>query len=133
MALSCGFLVVSGLLLLLAHGSMWPILLASAVCGIGIGLGMTQAMNIVVGVAPADRVASMSGTVMVLRSVGTQIGASILVSAPCPGRRFPPGARTLLFLVGVAVSAVAPVLTSGLPSRLPSPLAGDDLVAREAA
>ncbi|MFE2868998.1 MFS transporter [Embleya sp. NPDC059259] len=126
MALSTALIVGSSLLLLLAHGNAAALYLASAVCGIGIGLSTTQSMNIVVSVVPADRTASVAGTAFVLRSIGAtlggQIGASVLASDPVPGTPIPSwDAYTTTFVISAAVGMIALALSIALPRRLPAP------------
>lgn len=123
MVFSTALIVSTGPILLLAYGNAWALYLASAVCGVGVGIGLTQSMNIVVSVVPEDRTASVSGTAYVLKNVGStlgaQIGASLLASNHMPGSSIPSwNAYATAFVVSAAVSAVALVLSFGLPSRL---------------
>nr|WP_202512780.1 hypothetical protein [Streptomyces sp. SID3343] len=122
MTLSTALVVGPNLLLLLAYGNPVFLWLGSAVCGVGIGLGTTQSMNIVVGVVPADRVASVSGAAFVLRSVGAALGgriaAGVLASDLVPGTPIPAwDAYTTTFVI----SAVAlPLSIALLPAQLPA-------------
>ncbi|WP_413098170.1 hypothetical protein [Streptomyces sp. Inha503] len=127
MTLSSAFIVVTSLLLVFAHGAALGLYLASAACGIGVGLGTTQWMNIVVAVVPPERVSSVSGTVFVLRSVGATLGGQIGASVLASGMGMDPkalvptwSAYATTFVIGAAISVVALALSVALPARLPA-------------
>jgi MFS family permease len=67
----------SAALLLTASGNALLLAVSATVAGMGIGLGMTQAMNLVVVSVPEERIASVTGLGWVLRSVGGTLGGQL--------------------------------------------------------
>jgi MFS family permease len=67
------------------HQHPWQVVVAMTCVGIAIGFGLTVAMNAVVQTVPAERAASVSGLVFVVRNVGgtlgVQLGVSLLANA----------------------------------------------------
>ncbi|WP_415394275.1 MFS transporter (plasmid) [Rhodococcus globerulus] len=84
MAASGGLLVAS-MLVLLVSLTLPALVIAAALMGGAIGLGLTEALNLLAESVPADRVASASGLVFMIRNAGAmfgaQIGGSILASS----------------------------------------------------
>ena len=106
--------------LLMAHGNALLLALSSSIAGIGIGIGMTQAMNLVVASVPEERIASVTGLGWVLRSTGGTLGGQLsgsLLAAhtvTVAGTSYPAwsGFRTAIWIeVAVALLAVAGSLT----------------------
>jgi MFS family permease len=77
MVIASGATLASGAILLTASGNMGLLAASSTVAGLGIGLGMTQAMNLVVVSVPEERIASVTGLGWVLRSVGGTLGGQL--------------------------------------------------------
>ncbi|MEC3974187.1 hypothetical protein [Amycolatopsis sp. H20-H5] len=104
MVIAGSVVVTSVALLLLAGGQV-----VSATLG---GLGMTEAMNIVVAAMPPERVASVGGLNHVLRSIGGalggQIGGSILAADLLPGTPYSSwSAFSTTFWIGSAIALTA--------------------------
>jgi MFS family permease len=122
--LLAGLVVVSSVaLLLLADGHLVVLFISATLGGLGIGLGMTEAMNIVVAAMPPERVASVGGLNYVLRSIGGalggQIGGSILAADLNPGTPYSTwSAFSLTFLIGTAVALTAVTASLFLRSRV---------------
>jgi MFS family permease len=116
-------LVVSAALLLFASSNFVILLISSTLLGVGIGLGMTQSMNLVVASVPPERIASVSGLTYVLRSVGGTIGGqiagSILTLDLVVGTHFSTwSAISATFWIGLGVALVVTVLSLALPARV---------------
>ncbi|HEX3780408.1 MAG TPA: MFS transporter [Pseudonocardiaceae bacterium] len=114
--------VASVAIMLLASHQPAILVTSSLLGGLGIGLGMTQAMNLVVAVVPADRVASVGGLLYVLRSVGGtlggQISGSILAISLIRGTTLPNWSGfTSTFWIGSVVALAAIGVSLALPSR----------------
>jgi MFS family permease len=116
-------MVAAVLVLLGANTQPWLILLSTALAGLTVGFGLTQAMNIVVATVPEERTASVSGLAFVVKSVGgtlgAQIGAALLAGATVPETELPAwdGFRAA-FIVAAVISVLAVLLSAALPSRL---------------
>jgi hypothetical protein len=75
LALGLG-LITAGLgLIALVGEAGWPIPAGMGLMGAGIGFALSELMNAVCDNAPSDRVASASNLIMVLKSLGSAIGA----------------------------------------------------------
>ncbi|MYS82790.1 MFS transporter [Embleya scabrispora] len=105
---------------LLGAGEPWVIFVATAVAGAGTGLGMTQAMNIVVATVPVERTASLTGVIFVIKAVGgalgAQVGASVLAAGGTPIPSW--GDFRTAFLLSAAIGLVAVVLSWALPAKI---------------
>ncbi|GAA4237843.1 MFS transporter [Actinomadura meridiana] len=114
-----GALAVSSALLL-GSAQLWLIFLATGFVGVGIGLGLTQAMNIVVASVPSERLASVSGITFVMKaiggSLGGQIAAALLAASGAPRPTWVD--FRLAFLVFAAAGVVAVLLSGGFPARI---------------
>ncbi|MEN3298376.1 MFS transporter [Pseudonocardia sp.] len=123
MLVATGAMVAAALVLLGAAGHPWLILLSTALAGVTVGFGLTQAMNIVVATVPAERTASVSGLAFVVKSIGgtlgAQIGAALLAGSTIPGTEYPgwEGFRSAFVVAGV-ISMAAVLLSAALPARL---------------
>ncbi|MEU9056646.1 MFS transporter [Streptomyces sp. NPDC048384] len=112
-------LTAAGLLLLIPLGDAWSppeVAWRLALAGAGMGLngGPTQAL--VMGAAPAERIATVGSTVQVARGLGFTLGPALATAAwalagPGPGD----GARAGLALAAVAACLAVPLLA--LPGR----------------
>lgn len=122
MVLSCVPLVASSAVLFLARHEGGMLALASGLAGLGIGVGLTQAMNIVSSSVPAQRVASASGFLLVVRSVGGTLGAqvsgSVLASDVVPGTPLPTWSSFgTIFVIAIVVGFVALAASTALRRR----------------
>jgi MFS family permease len=121
---TAGLVVVSSVaLLLLASGQIAVLVVSATLGGLGIGLGMTEAMNIVVAAMPPERVASVGGLNYVFRStggaLGGQIGGSILAAGLTPGTHYSSwSAFSTTFWIGSAVALTAVAASMFLRSRV---------------
>lgn len=122
MAMSCVALAGSCALLLLARQQPVTLVFAAALMGLGLGCGLTQAMNSIATIVPAARVASVAGLVFVVKSVGGtlggQVSGSVLASDFLPATPLPTwSAYMTVFAIAAALTALAIPLSLALPSR----------------
>ncbi|WP_199564977.1 MFS transporter [Spongiactinospora rosea] len=107
---------------LLGAMQLWVLFLATGLVGVGIGLGLTQAMNIVAASVPSERLASVSGITFVMKAVGGSLGGQIAAAllavsgAPLPTW----GDFSFAFVVFAVVGVVAVLLSGGFPARITS-------------
>ncbi|WP_405793465.1 MFS transporter [Streptomyces sp. NBC_01506] len=137
-------MLLSGIAVMGACGALFsgrqgsvPLAMSSALMGIGIGWGMTQAMNTVAAEISVERVASVTGLAFVLKSVGgtlgAQVSASVLAGHPLPDLALPAWSGfTTVFAISTAFGAVAIVVSRMLPSaKRPAPSAIGTAAARD--
>lgn len=122
MVASCVPILAAPGVLLLDRPSLGLLVTSSALMGLGIGLGLTQAMNIVVTVVPAARATSLTGLMFVVRAVGgslgAQVGGSTLASDVIPSTTLPTwSAFTTMLTVSVLVGLFAVLVAAALPRR----------------
>lgn len=123
MIVSSCTMVGYALVLLAAPGHAWVLLIATALLGLTVGLGLTCVMNLVVATVPEDRTASVSGLSFVVKNIagtlGGQIGAVLLSRSTIAGTGLPAwsGFRWT-FLLAAAISVVAILFSVALPRRL---------------
>ncbi|MBN6038518.1 MFS transporter [Amycolatopsis sp. 195334CR] len=122
LVLSCLPIVASAAVLFLARHEGVVLAFASGLAGLGIGIGLTQAMNIVSSAVPAERMASASGLLLVVRSigatVGVQVSGSVLASDPVPGTALPTWSSfSAVFLMATVVGVGAVIAGAALPGR----------------
>jgi MFS family permease len=125
MVLSCVPLVAASAILFLARHEGGMLALASGLAGLGVGVGLTQAMNIVSSSVPAERMASASGFLLVVRSVGGTLGAqvsgSVLASDLVPGTPLPTWSSFgTIFVISIVVGFGALAASVALPRRVAS-------------
>jgi MFS family permease len=111
--------VVSFVLLTVAHGEIWQIVVAAFVSGLGTGLALAAMPSLIVAAVPADQTGVATGMNTVTRWVGgafgSQVAASILAaSAGADGRPTDSGFTTA-FALTAAVLVVAVVATLAVP------------------
>ncbi|MFD4640214.1 MFS transporter [Lentzea sp. NPDC058436] len=120
LVVSCVPLVAAPAVLLAGQPGFGQLATASALIGIGTGLGFAQAMNVVMANVPAERIGSASGTAYVMRGVGGTLGAqvtgSLLTIAVLPelGVSAWSGFVTALAITAV-IAVVALVSAAALP------------------
>lgn len=121
MFLGAAGLTAGGLTLLFVDGAPWTPYLSAALIGLGVGFGFTQSLNTIVTVVPSERVASVSGVVYVVRSIGGVVGgqvAAAIFSAGQAGPGVPSWAAVLAtVLIMVAMGAATFPLSYLLHSR----------------
>jgi len=117
LVLSCLPLVAAPLVLLFGHPSFPRLVIAAGLIGLGIGLGFSQAMNVVVSAVPVDRIGSASSTVYVVRGVGSTLGAqvtgSLLTVTVLPSLGVSAWSGFVVALVIAAVVAAVATLSAG--------------------
>ncbi|MBB4685734.1 MFS transporter [Amycolatopsis jiangsuensis] len=123
MILSCLPVVASSAILFLARHDAAVLALASGLAGLGIGIGLTQAMNIVSSSVPVERLASASGFLLVLRQVGGTLGAqvsgSVLAGGLIEGTPLPTWSSFgAIFWISTVVGLGAIATSLALPRRL---------------
>ncbi|GHF67830.1 MFS transporter [Amycolatopsis bartoniae] len=120
LVLSCLPLVAAPLVLILGHLGFAGLVVAAGLIGLGIGLGFSQAMNVVVGTVPADRIGSASSAVYVVRGVGSTLGAqvtgSLLTVTLLPGLGVSAWSG---FLAALVVSAVVAIVAAAAAGTVP--------------
>jgi len=81
-ALTFGSVVGAGgfVLLLVAHGHEWEVLVASAVIGTGVGLAFTAVANLVIETVPPTDTSVASGVNIIARTIGGVVGTQVAVS-----------------------------------------------------
>ncbi|MCW2717574.1 MFS transporter [Pseudonocardia sp.] len=126
MLVGTGAMVLASLALLAAPGRPWMILVSTALAGVTVGFGLTQAMNNVVATVPEERTASVSGLTFVTKSIGgtlgAQLGAVLLAQSADPVTELPAWSGfQAAFLLSAAVSVAAVLLSLALPARLTRP------------
>jgi MFS family permease len=118
--------VAAAAILLTARSNTPALALSSTIAGLGIGLGMTQAMNLVVASVPEERIASVTGLGWVLRSVGGTLGGqlsgSLLAGHMASGTSYPAwSAFSTAIWIEVAVALVAVAVSLALRRRANRP------------
>lgn len=113
-------LIVAPAVLLLWQPDLPRLMIAAATVGLGIGIGFTQVMNIVVAAVPAERVGSATSVVYVSRggggTLGAQVTGSVLTIAVLPELGVPAWSGFVAaFTVAVALAAVATAAGFALP------------------
>ncbi|MFD7646093.1 MFS transporter [Streptomyces albidoflavus] len=122
MVASCVPILAAPGVLLLGRPSLGLLIASSALMGLGIGLGLTQAMNVVVTSVPAERATSLTGLMFVVRAVGgslgAQVGGSTLASDVIPSTTLPTwSAFTTMLTVTVVIGLLAVLVSAALPRR----------------
>jgi nitrate/nitrite transporter NarK len=114
--------IVPFVMLVLAHGQQWEIVVATALLGAGFGLAFAAMSNLIVEGVPPEQTGVASGMNANIRTIGGSIGAAVMssiVAATAHGGRLPTESGYedgFMLLAGAAVAAaLAAVL---VPSRL---------------
>lgn len=119
-ALPPALAAVSFLVMSASAGRVLLVGAAILICGLGSGVGITQALNIVATSVPEDRVGAFSGINFVIKAIGStlgvQIAASILSSDAASASESPAwGAFLTVFAVGGGVSLATAVFALTMP------------------
>lgn len=123
MVLSCVPVVASSAILFLARHDAVVLALAAGLAGLGVGIGLTQAINIVSSSVPAERLASAIGFVLIVRTIagtlGAQVSGSVLASDVVPGTPLPTwSAFSSAFVIATVVGLLAVAAGLALPRRI---------------
>jgi MFS family permease len=120
-------LVDSALLLVAAAGSLlfaladgvWPLMLARALIGLGVAVGLVAGLKAIVLWFPPERVALANGWYIMLGALGA-------VSATGPAEFLVQGVgwRGLFAILGASTAAVALLILVVVPERRPAPATG---------
>jgi MFS family permease len=126
MVLSCVPILAAPGVLLLDRPSLGLLITSSAMMGLGIGLGLTQAMNLVAVTVPTDRVTSVTGLMFVVRAIGgtlgAQVGGSTLASDVIPSTTLPTwSAVTTMLTITVIIGLFAVLVAAALPRTSGAP------------
>ncbi|MGW6461595.1 MFS transporter [Streptomyces sp. NPDC055078] len=129
MVTACVCLMASTALILTGPPERWTLAVASGIAGLGVGVGFTQAINLLVTTVPAERVASLSGFVFVVKGLGGILGAqltgTLLAREVIPGTPLPTWSSvTTAYWMATGVGLLAALLSAALPRRsAPAPAA----------
>jgi MFS family permease len=110
----------------LDHGTLWQAFVTLGVAGLGIGFTFAAMPGFIVRAVPTEETGSATGFYQVLRniglSVGSALGAAVLLGYTAPGATFPDiqGFRVAL-LISAGMAALTAVLAFALPGR-PEPI-----------
>ena len=134
MVLFCGSLatVVPFAILAFAHQDPWPIYLASAVLGIGLGFAFAAMSNIIVESVPSDQVGVASGMNANIRTIGGSIGAAVMATIVTNGEGaggFPTDSG---YTNGFSFLMLAAILATLACLLIPSPRRDEQAVLAEA-
>ena len=111
-------------LLLIAHDSLLPVLVANGLVGLGIGLPLAAMASLVISSVPRHQSGAAGGINANLRNLGGALGASVMAAFIASGgtaqQRLPTEAE---YMAGFAVVAIATAAAAaiGLWVREPSP------------
>ncbi len=111
---------VSTLFFALEHGALWEAFVASGLAGLGVGLTFAAMPGFIVRAVPRSETGSATGFYQVLRniglSLGSALGAAILIAFTRPGHTFPSvGGFHAALLVASGLCAVTAVISYVLP------------------
>jgi MFS family permease len=104
-----GVSVFTFVLLTLAHGAEWQILLAMVIEGIGFGLAFSSMSAIVVVAVPPEQTGVASGMNANIRTIGGSIGAAVMSSIVTSGVRAGTLPRESGYTHGFALLTVAAI------------------------
>jgi EmrB/QacA subfamily drug resistance transporter len=111
--------IATFVLLTVAHGAQWEILIAMAIEGVGFGLAFASMSNLVVQAVPSHQTGVASGMNANIRTIGGSIGAAVMSSIVTSGAHaggFPRGAG---YTHGFAMLTVVAVFAAGAACLVP--------------
>jgi len=125
---------VSTLFFALEHGELWEAFVASGLAGLGVGLTFAAMPGFIVRAVPRSETGSATGFYQVLRniglSVGSALGAAILIAFTHPGHTFPTvgGFHTALLVASglCLLTAFISYVLPGAEANRPMPGTGPD-------
>ncbi|MFI5611687.1 MFS transporter [Amycolatopsis sp. NPDC051903] len=133
-------ILIVGFLCATQSGGSVALTAVSMLCaGLGSGMAIAQAMNLVVAAVPADRVGAFSGMNFVVKAIGStsgaQVAASILSTDAADAGQSPSwSAFTTVFVFGLAGAILALIVgltaVSKRTSRQPAPVGAVELEPR---
>jgi MFS family permease len=112
----------SFILLAVLHSARWQVALATAVGGIGFGIGLSALSALVVHAVPAEHTGAATGMNANIRTIGGAVGAAVvagILSAGSGPSRFPSErsyATVFLLLAGISVAGFAASLLIPRPT-----------------
>lgn len=105
-------------LLVLAHDTVWQLLLAMAVAGLGSGLSFAGIPGLLVASVPRSETGSAIAFTMVVRYLGFSVGSALAVTALTFGGEGGEAGFVRALLVACAVGVLTVVLTTWLSLRV---------------
>lgn len=125
-AAGMGFAAAAYAVLIVFHESIAWVALANALLGLGISVGFTAAMNLVVHAVASSRTSVFAATASVSRAtggaLGGQIAAAVIIGAGLTAEGLPAqDGFTGSFVLGAVSAAVALVATVTMPRRVRDP------------
>ncbi|WEV78722.1 MFS transporter [Janibacter cremeus] len=105
-------------LLVVAHDTVWQLLLAMAIAGLGSGLGFAGIPGLLVGSVPRSETGSAIAFTMVVRYLGFSVGSALAVTALTFGGEGGEAGFVRALLVACAVGVLTVVLTTWLSLRV---------------
>jgi MFS family permease len=120
--IGCALFIAAELFFLLDRDHLWQVFVVMAVSGLGIGCTFAVMPSLILRAVPLSETGSAMSFNQVLRylgsSVGSALSATILQAHTAPGTRLPTDAGyAVAALVGIAILALAALLTAVLPPR----------------
>lgn len=120
--LGCLVFIAAELLFALERDALWQVFLVMGIAGLGVGCTFAGLPGLIVRAVPASETGSAMSFNVVLRYVGYSTGSALsatVLEAHTPAGAVLPtaGGYTTAALIGIAVLALAGVLTAVLPGR----------------
>jgi predicted MFS family arabinose efflux permease len=119
-----GIGAVPFVLLTIARGHQWEILISMVLLGIGFGLAYSAMSNLVVQAVPAEQTGVASGMNANIRTIGGSLGAAVMSSIVTAGAHphgFPQDAGYTRGFLALTIAAVGAAAASLLIPRIPKP------------
>lgn len=105
-------------LLVIAHDSVWQLLIAMAIAGLGSGLSFAGIPGLLVGSVPRSETGSAIAFTMVVRYLGFSVGSALAVTALTFGGEGGEAGFVRALLVACGIGALTVVLTTWLALRV---------------
>jgi EmrB/QacA subfamily drug resistance transporter len=126
LVLGSAVLSLAFVILAVAHASIWQILCAGALMGLGVGFAFASMANIVVESVPREEVGVATGINTIMRTLGGALGAQLvatLLTSETIGTSAIPtnGAYTTAFASAAGAAALAAVCAISIPKPAPKP------------
>ncbi|RYE41818.1 MAG: MFS transporter [Hyphomicrobiales bacterium] len=113
--------VVSFLLLVPFHGTAWQVALATAIGGVGFGIGLSALSAVVVHAVPAEHTGAATGMNANIRTIGGAVGAAVvgtILASRTTSEGFPSeGGYTAVFALLAVTAAVGLVSCLLIPTN----------------
>jgi EmrB/QacA subfamily drug resistance transporter len=111
--------IATFILLTVAHGQQWEIVLALAIEGIGFGLAFASMSNLVVQAVPPEQTGVASGMNANIRTIGGSIGAAVMSSLVTSGTKAGGFPREAGYTHGFAMLTVVAIVAAGAATLVP--------------